>query len=229
MSTAEQKQEHRPAGLPPSSSLPPASAPQFVSRSTLDQMRDAGNPHPDANWVAQTRHPLFWEPLQDKPVAAKLAAMRAALDNSPGADPNMIDREPEAARNRGRPLHCAIAAGRTLSRNQGDDMPTWAATRGNLPVVELLLEHGADPRLGGQDAAAARPGLGPQRLLSPIEEAEVNMAYPTGNLDEDFEEVKAFYTQALALMKTAAERLDRKLWRGCSKLGCDRLAMGERG
>lgn len=195
--------------LPPSPSIP-AACPKTVSRSTSVKMREAGNTHRDSDWVKQTRHPLFWEPLQDMPIEAKLTAMRAALDNA--ADPNMIDREPEAPRNRGRPLHCAIAAGRTLSRKQGI-VPSWATTRGNLPVVELLLERGPDPRLGGQDATAA-VGPGPQWLLSPIEEAEVNMAYPAGNPDEDFEGIKAFYTQALVLMRAAAERLDRKFWPG---------------
>lgn len=158
-------------------------------------------PDPYRDWINQSRHPLFWEAWQVKPTADKLAAIRAALDD--GADPNMIDRESSPPDHSGRPLHCAIAAGRTLSRNQG--VVPWAATRGNLPVIELLLERGADPRLEGM---APRPG--PQWLLSPIEEAGVNMAYPTGNPGEDFEEVKAFYTQAVVLMKAAAEKLDSK-------------------
>lgn len=135
----QQKQEYEPAVLPLTSSSP-FSAPRFVPRSTLAKMRDQGNPHPDFDWVNKTRQPLFWEPRQVKPVVAKLIAMHAALDNT--ADPNMIDREPDAPRDRGRPLHCAIAAGRTLSRKQGVVSP-WTATRGKPPVVELLLEGGA--------------------------------------------------------------------------------------
>lgn len=132
-----------------------------------------------------------------KPTAEKLAAIRAALDD--GADPNMIDRESVPRDHSGRPLHCAIAAGRTLSCNE---VP-WEATRGNLPVIELLLERGADPRLGGRD-----PRPGPQWLFSPIEEAEVNMGSPSDIPGEDFEEVKEFFRQALVIMKAAAERLD---------------------
>lgn len=201
----EEKQEHEISSPPSSPSPASVSRPTFIPPSTLFEMRKQGHPHPDSDWVNSTRHPLFWESWQDKPVAAKLAAIRAALDN--GADPNSIDQEPDAAGNHGRPLHCAIAAGRTLGRHQGN-VP-WAATRGNLPVIELLLERGADPRVNGFTAAGTP---GPQFLLSPIEEAEVNMAYPTGDPAEDFEEIKDFYTRAIALMKAAAERLDRELW-----------------
>lgn len=123
--------------------------------------------------------------------------MRAALDD--GAEPNMIDLESVPPEHAGRPLHCAITAGRTLGRNT---VP-WAATRWNLPVIELLLERGADPRLEGM---APRPG--PQWLLSVIEEANVNVA--CCNPWEDFEEIKAFYTQALVMLKAAGERLDSK-------------------
>lgn len=191
----ETEKQQQQAGSPTSSAKPH----QFVAISTLAEMRKQGRPHPDEDWISKTRHPLFWEPLQHKPVADKLASMRAALDQ--GADPNMLDREPEAPRHSGRPLHCAIAAGRTLSRRQG--AVPWAATRDNLPVVELLLERGADPRLPGQPSPLPF-------LLSPIEEAEVNMAYPATTPGEDPAEVEDFYRRALLMMRAAAEKLDRK-------------------
>lgn len=76
-----------------------------------------------------------------------------------------------------------------------------------IPIVELLLQRGADPRFGGH----AMDGLKPQFLFSAIEEAGVNMTCPTSDTTEDVEEVRALNAEATSLMKAKADELDRKL------------------
>lgn len=81
--------------------------------------------------------PLHWEIISGHPIAEKLSNVRAALQS--GADPNALDKVRCAEQSRGRPLHYATD---TL---HFDFMSRYE----NLPIVELLLEYGADPRMAG--------------------------------------------------------------------------------
>ena len=79
--------------------------------------------------------PLFREPLSNHTVEVKLAAVRAAIEA--GADVNQLDDDP-TGHNEGRPLDACL----NLPHMAGSaDVTT------NLPVIKMLLEHGADPRL----------------------------------------------------------------------------------
>ncbi|KAJ5647703.1 hypothetical protein N7490_004075 [Penicillium lividum] len=62
--------------------------------------------------------------------------MKAAL--LAGAGSNEMDREPDNRRSYGRPLHCVVH-----SKGPADFL------KENIPLIRLLLEHGADPRLPG--------------------------------------------------------------------------------
>ncbi|TGO43872.1 hypothetical protein BCON_0773g00010 [Botryotinia convoluta] len=81
--------------------------------------------------------PLHWEIVSGHPIAEKLSNMRAALKS--GANPNALDKARRAEQSRERPLHYATD---TL---HFDFMPRYE----NLPIVELFLEFGADPRMLG--------------------------------------------------------------------------------
>ncbi|TGO09630.1 hypothetical protein BTUL_0159g00160 [Botrytis tulipae] len=93
--------------------------------------------------------------------------MRAAHES--GADPNALDKAPRPGRSMGRPLHYATDV------THFDFMPRYE----NLPIVELLLEFGADPRM---------EGMGETRE-SPLEDVEriVKTNYPKlGERDMEF-------------------------------------------
>lgn len=105
------------------------------------------------SWVRKTKPSLYWIPLfSTDPLESRLAQITAALDA--GADPNALDHELNLRRGLGRPLHCCL----------GGHM-SWGppeVVRHNLPLIELLLSRGADPRLDG-------PTLPPLVKPSPLE------------------------------------------------------------
>lgn len=132
-------------------------------------------------WIFSSKPPLFWEPVSGHPISVKLTAMKAALAS--GADPNELDHEPRAEKNLGRPLHLAIEyTSSNLSR-----------LHENLPVVELLLQHGADPRLGGM-----------QGRYSPLEDLRRVVAYN----DPTMREAMGFFKEVLEMMEVKARELD---------------------
>ncbi|KAJ5106334.1 hypothetical protein N7456_003009 [Penicillium angulare] len=151
--------------------------------------------HPNANWVHTTKPPLFWEPLSTNPLDTKLANIKEALIS--GADPNEMDHEPDPRRSFGRPLHCTI-------HDNGD----WLYMKDNIPVIELLLEYGADPRLSGPMVLPVSCWLG-----SPLEDAR-EMAEGGWGCEELFR--CGFYREAYRVMKLVAVELDRMLFQVCS-------------
>jgi hypothetical protein len=72
-------------------------------------------------------------------------------------------------------------------------MPGRKDIRENLPVIELLLAHGADPRLYSRSV-----GVLPIRLATIY------------SVEETTEEGRAFWKHLLALFQAAIERLDAK-------------------
>lgn len=139
--------------------------------------------------VLRVRPPLIALSISNDPLDIRLAAMREAI--AAGQDPNELGgmKNPGV----GRPLHYAICD------SAGHD---YEQLKQNLPVVQLLLEAGADPRL---------PDL---RGRSPIEELEAWFkAYNEGHSNwatEDLE-LYSFNEAALKAMKEVATKLDGKL------------------
>ncbi|KAF1970342.1 hypothetical protein BU23DRAFT_649875 [Bimuria novae-zelandiae CBS 107.79] len=79
---------------------------------------------------------LATDPLRNHSAATKLAVMRIAIKN--GDRVNDVDCHPHIGNNEGRPLDACL----NLSHmSKGIDVTE------NLPIIELLLQHGADPRL----------------------------------------------------------------------------------
>lgn len=137
--------------------------------------------------VAPPLHKLC---ISNDPLDDRLPAIRQALAS--GEDPNELGGWKHAGVSR--PLHYAI------SDHIGHD---FAQLKQNLPVVELLLEAGADPRL---------PGLGPYK--SPMEELEnwliaYNDGDHSGWQTEELE-LQPFFEAALQAMKKVALVLDGK-------------------
>ncbi|KZM20152.1 hypothetical protein ST47_g8720 [Ascochyta rabiei] len=143
--------------------------------------------------------PLHVQCISNAPLDDRLSALRAAL--AAGADPNELGgwKNPGTCR----PLHYAI-----------DDSAQhdYRQLKLNFPVVEALLEAGADPRL---------PDLRPGRR-SPIQELEGWFeAYESGHAGwcaEDLE-MCPFYEKALRAMKKVAKELDGMLKRLVSDYG----------
>lgn len=128
-----------------------------------------------------SRHlPLFREPLSNHPAEEKVAAMRAAI--AAGADVHQLDQEPIVGYNEGRPLDACLNV---------SHMAKGARLVDNIPAIELLLQHGADPRLG------ARPAMFPPLRVA---------TYYAENAGS--EEVKATWIRILALFEDAVLRLD---------------------
>ena len=132
-------------------------------------------------WIVTARPPLFIEPISGHPIQEKLSAMKTALAS--GADPNELDHQPRAERNQGRPLHMAI------EYTMGD----LSRLHENLPVVELLLQHGADPRLPGM---WGRP--------APMEDLKLVLEFDDGTLRV----ARPFFRDALELMERKAGELE---------------------
>lgn len=92
--------------------------------------------------------PLITEPLPSHSTSVMLAAVRTAIEN--GADVNAPDTEPRLGWKEGRPLDACL---------RSTHMPGKKDIRDNLPVIELLVEHGADPRLYSRSAGLSPLGL----------------------------------------------------------------------
>ena len=135
------------------------------------------------------QNPLFSEILSPHPLPQKLANIRIFL--SSGSDPNELDN---LSRHQiGRPLHYA------LSTDAGYDN-----LKRNLPIIKLLLEAGADPRLRGEGVKGF-PTFGQSAL------DEVKALMGDGNVNgggEDFKGLKEFYEGAWKEMKRVADGLD---------------------
>lgn len=131
--------------------------------------------------------PLHWEPVSGHPVPEKLAAMLAALKS--GSDPNELDHAPRAERSIGRPLHYATEY----------TFFDHSLRHENLPVVELLLKHGADPRL---------PGMEPNP--SPLEDLRAVVNANTPEVKWASERDMEFFKRALNAMEEKARELDGK-------------------
>jgi hypothetical protein len=113
--------------------------------------------------------------------------MKAAIDS--GADPNELDHPTKNGKRRpelsiGRPLHYAIDTRFDHSRRHE-----------NLPVVELLLQHGADPRLEGMEFTK-----------SPIDEIKSDLENPDSKLLS--QKNVAFFREAMEIMQKKANELD---------------------
>ncbi|TGO61892.1 hypothetical protein BOTNAR_0122g00140 [Botryotinia narcissicola] len=79
--------------------------------------------------------------------------MRAALET--GADPHALDEAPRPERSTGRPLHYATDV------THFDLVPRYE----NLPVLEFLLEYGADPQMEGKGGASESPLEDVERIV----------------------------------------------------------------
>lgn len=136
--------------------------------------------------------------ISNNPLESRLPALRQALEA--GEDPNELGgwRHYPGIQ---RPLHYAIDDSIRHDPRQ---------LKQNLPIVELLLRYGADPRL---------PDLN-TTWRSPIEELERWFQYHDEDHDnwppEDLELIP-FYSTALCMMKDKVAELDGKhdalVWR----------------
>jgi hypothetical protein len=128
--------------------------------------------------------PLHWEPVSGHPITEKLATMLAALKS--GSDPNELGHafasRPE--RSIGRPLHYATEY----------TVFDHSRRHENLPVVELLLRYGADPRMKGM-------GANP----SPLEELRIVVM-----ANSDGSEVKWASERDMEFFKGALEAMERR-------------------
>lgn len=125
------------------------------------------------------------EPLSTHSAETMVTVCRAAIAN--GEDVNAPDTLPILGHNEGRPLDACL---------RQTHMPGRKCINENLPVIELLLEHGADPRLVSRSVGlTAIPILLARRY----------------SVDEDTtEEHKMFWRHLLRLFEEAIVRIDAK-------------------
>ena len=132
--------------------------------------------------------PLHWEPVSGHPISEKFAAMKAALDS--GADPNELDHQRRTERSIGRPLHYATEY-TTFDHSRRHE---------NLPLIKLLLQHCADPRLHGMECTK-----------SPIDEMKTVVEFNSPDLKWATEQDMVFFRGALEMMKEKANELDGRI------------------
>lgn len=131
--------------------------------------------------LKSSRHlPLFREPLSNHSAQEKVAAMRAAI--AAGADVHELDQEPIMGYNEGRPLDACLNV---------SHMAEGARLVDNIPAIELLLQHGADPR------HSARP-----TKFSPLRVATYYAEHAAS------EEARATWNRIFTLFEHAILRLD---------------------
>lgn len=150
--------------------------------------------------------PLFYWPLANVPVEEKLAQMRKALEN--GSDPNEVDHSTHPQYQYGRPLHMCMDY-----PNDDSDSDRYLD---NAPVIKLLLDYGADPRLYGVPSNPYMIGY-PGR---PVDDARKSLAAIREQRASDFQyervRQETFWEEAYTLMKEAEDRLDGKQTSKCT-------------
>lgn len=132
-------------------------------------------------------YPLLYIPISDIPIDAKVALMKRAIEA--GDDVNQLDPINDKRVCFGRPLNFAVE----YSRANFDYL------KDNIPVIKLLLEHGADPRL---------PGL--YREKSALEAMREVSQTKISTTQPEWNKLVPFFQEAFQLMEEAAKRLDGK-------------------
>jgi hypothetical protein len=144
-----------------------------------------GSTQLDEYLASGQRSALITEPGTRHSAETMLAACRAAIAN--GEDVNALDTLPHVGHNEGRPLDACL---------RQTHMPGDKSINENLPVIELLLEHGADPRLFSRSV-----GVG----AIPIQ-----LARRYSIKEDETEENRAFWKHLLKLFEEAIIRIDAK-------------------
>lgn len=168
---------------------PPPASPSYSqaepAQQQTSQAADHGKPRPKKQKPKlKNRGPLHGEPLTNHPVEVKLARIREAI--AAGADINGLDDSDPACHREGRPLDACLRM---------THMASGATFYSNVHVIELLLEHGADPRL--RDTKTV--------FISPLKVAEYN-----AGKESHSEKTKAFYGQVLQMFRDAIAKLEEK-------------------
>ncbi|RFU36214.1 hypothetical protein B7463_g88, partial [Scytalidium lignicola] len=130
------------------------------------------------------KYPLLYIPASYIPIDEKIALMKQAIEA--GDNVNQLDPTPDRRYSRGRPLNVAVDS----------DILSPAHLKENIPVVKFLLEHGADPRLPG-GALSSGSAIDDMRDYSSFK-------------GDYWNDLKPFFTEALALMEEAARKLDEQ-------------------
>lgn len=128
--------------------------------------------------------PLHHEPLSAHTVEKKLARMRAAI--AAGADVNGLDESEPICHREGRPLDACLRV---------SHMPNGPFFYENVHAIELLLEHGADPRL--RDVKYS--------FITPLE-----IATFAAERDDQVPRARVFYERVVAMFKEAIAKLEEK-------------------
>lgn len=130
------------------------------------------------------REPLHSEPLSTHPVEVKLANIRPAM--AAGADVNGLDESDPACHREGRPLDACLRV---------THMASGATFHSNVDVIEVLLEHGADPRVRDRKTV----------FFTPLEVAVYN-----AEKDGQIPRAKIFNEQVVLMFKEAIEKLEER-------------------
>ncbi|RFU23869.1 hypothetical protein B7463_g12466, partial [Scytalidium lignicola] len=147
-------------------------------------------PHFEYEFRHKTRfiYPLLYIPISDLPISVKVALCKKAI--RAGADVNQLDPTTDPRWSYGRPLNFAVE----YTRANLDYL------KDNIPVIKLLLKHGADPRLSG-----------PLRTRSALDEMRDMAQWGISDKDPQYwNEVVPFFKEAFRLMDQAAKKLDRR-------------------
>lgn len=138
----------------------------------------------EPDWIENARPPLFVAALSLDSPEVKAAMVEAAL--RAGEDPNELDHNMSKGCNRGRALACFVDWELHYWLHK-----TYDGMINNLPAIEIMLRHGADPRL-------ASPFLASKSAL-----AHVRWAVET---EPDL--APSFFEAASKMLKSAAADLD---------------------
>lgn len=135
----------------------------------------------------QTRYvyPLLYIPISNLPINVKVALIKKAIEA--GDDINQLDPISDKQICFGRPLNFAVEYSRA----------NFNYLKDNIPMIKLLLEHGADPRLPG--LYGERSALQEMREMS---QAEISLVNPEQN------KLVPFLKEAYKLIDKAAKKLN---------------------
>lgn len=128
--------------------------------------------------------PLHHEPLSTHPIEKKLARMRAAI--AAGADVNGLDESEPICHREGRPLDACLRV---------SHMPNGGFFYENVHVIELLLEHGADPRL---------------RCIKNVFFTPLQVATFGAERDDQVPRAKVFFERVVVMFKEAIAKLEER-------------------